>query len=344
MSQNKSFAPPPTIITAFYKLDLATQSTKSYKAKRTTQTYLEYFSFLSKLQNNFIIYTNEDIDSEIYAMRSLCGLESKTIIIHKDLESFDTKALDSIRKVFKDYNQAADRFDPEHPPHTSPEYNYLMYCKSFFVCDALHNPLTKPYLNEQILWLDFGYNFNGAMFVDSNEFDFILIPQAPLIDSKINLFCLGRKDNRALPHILLKGSENFLIGGCLYGSKEAWISFNECMQKALQAFVSFNIMDDDQKLYIWCVRNFPDIFNILYIDDWFNALFYFMEESKRKSVSTTKDSILRDSLLTFEQYQNQCQNIENTESSQKIAKKRNISRKIIDKIQNKIKKISKMKK
>ena len=65
-------------------------------------------------------------------MRSLCGLESKTIIIHKDLESFDTNALDSIRKVFKDYNQAADRFDPEHPPHTSTEYNYLMYCKSFF--------------------------------------------------------------------------------------------------------------------------------------------------------------------------------------------------------------------
>lgn len=83
------------------------------------------------MQNNFIIYTNEDIGLEIYAMRSLCGLESKTIIIHKDLESFDTNALDSIRKVFKEYNQAADRFDPEHPPHTSPEYNYLMYCKSF---------------------------------------------------------------------------------------------------------------------------------------------------------------------------------------------------------------------
>ena len=196
------------------------------------------------------------------------------------------------------------------------------------MCDALHNPLTKPYLNEQILWLDFGYNFNGAMFVDSSEFDFTLTPQAPLIDSKLNLFCLGRKDDRALPHILLKGSSNFLIGGCLYGSKNAWKNFNECMQKALQAFVSFNIMDDDQKLYIWCVRNFPDIFNILYIDDWFNALFYFMEESERKSVSTTKDSVLRDSLLIFEQYQN----IENTESSQKIAKKRNISRKIIDKI------------
>ena len=126
------------------------------------------------------------------------------------------------------------------------------------------------------------------MFVDSNEFDFTLIPQAPLIDSKLNLFCLGRKDDRALPHILLKGSENFLIGGCLYGSKEAWISFNECMQKALQAFVSFNIMDDDQKLYIWCVRNFPDIFNILYIDDWFNALFYFMENLSEKAFQLHK--------------------------------------------------------
>ena len=47
--------------------------------------------------------------------------------------------------------------------------------------------------------------------------------------------------------------------------------------------------------------------------------------------------MLRDSLLTFEQYQNQCQNIENAKSHQKIAKKRNIGRKIIDKkIQKKI--------
>ena len=292
--ENHNVTPPPptdiskypTIVTAYYKLNLASQSKKSYKAKRTTQTYLDYFSFWARVPNTFIIYTSEDIESEIYAMRERHGLRDKTIVIHKPLESFDERALDSIRKVFSDYDQASDRFDPEHPPHTSPEYNYLMYCKSFFVCDAIANPLTQGHNLEQILWLDFGYNLGGNTYTKSEEFDFPFVPQPPLQDSKLNFFALGIADNRALPHILLRGTNHYITGGCMYGNRQAWIKFNAHIQEALKAFVSFNIIDDDQKLFIWCVRNYAQDFHTLPLDDWFNALYYFMSESKRKSIST----------------------------------------------------------
>ena len=285
-TQNTPTQHLPIIVTAYYKLNLSTQSSNSYKAKRTTQTYLDYFSFWARVPNTFIIYTSEDIESEIYAMRERYGLRDKTIVIYKPLESFDSNALDSIRKTFKDYNQSSNRFDPEHPPHTSPEYNYLMYCKSFFVCDALSNPLTQGQNLEQILWLDFGYNLGGNTFLRSEEFDFPFVPQPPLQDSKLNFFALGATDTRALPHILLHGTEHYITGGCMYGGRQAWIKFNSHIQEALKAFVSFNIIDDDQKLFIWCVRNYSDDFYIATIDDWFYALYYFMTESRRKSITT----------------------------------------------------------
>ena len=305
-SSIKSDSPkePPTIVTAYYKLNLASQSKKSYKAKRTTQTYLDYFSFWARVPNTFIIYTSEDIESEIYAMRERHGLRDKTIVIHKPLESFDERALDSIRKVFGDYDQASDRFDPEHPPHTSPEYNYLMYCKSFFVCDAIANPLTQGHNLEQILWLDFGYNLGGNTYTKSEEFDFPFVPQdefsaelaAHNATHKLCFFGLGKPDNRHLPHILISGTEHFLTGCCMYGSKQSWLKFNAHMQEALRAFISFGIMDDDQKLCIWCVCNYPQDFHTLPLDDWFNALYYFMPESKRKNISTTRPSLLQESL------------------------------------------------
>ena len=295
---------PPTIITAYYKLDLAAQSKKSYKASRTTQTYLNFFRFWAGVPNTFIIYTSEDIESEIYAMREQHGLRDKTIVVRKELESFDAQALDSIRKVFSDFDQASARFDPEHPPHTSPEYNYLMYCKSFCVCDALSNPLTQGQNLEQILWLDFGYNLGGNTYTKSEEFDFYFTPQDEFIAElrahnawdKLCFFGLGAPDRRALAHILISGTAHFLTGCCMYGSKQAWLKFNAYMQEALRAFISFGIMDDDQKLSIWCVQNYPQDFHILPLDDWFNALYYFMPESKRKNISTTRPSLLQESL------------------------------------------------
>lgn len=310
-----------TIVSAFYKLNLHKQSTQSYKAERTSKTYLDYFSFNAGLKNKMIIYIDDiesdeslDMQKEIYALRAKHNLESKTLVIKKSLKSFASSEYDAIKECFKKYNQTKDRFDSIHPPHNSPEYDFLMYAKSFFVLDAI----SRSEASERILWLDFGFNFNGQRFIESSDFNFTLKPQRNLnidlelasrlnmdisdiaggggviqgmIDSKLNLFSLGKCDDRALAVILTQGTSNFLIGGCIYGNRAAWSAFNTAMQKALSAFLSFNTMDDDQKMYIWCVRNFPDIFNILPLDDWFYALFYFMDESKRKVVKTATPSI-----------------------------------------------------
>lgn len=314
-----------TIITAFYKLDLDKESTQSYKSNRSLQTYLDFFSFNAGLKNKFVIYCNDShVARQIYDIRARHNLESQTIIIEKPLESFAHKDLDSIKKVFREYNQTEQRFDTIHPPHTSPMYDYLMYCKSFFVLDSMQNEKSKDFIDSNLLWLDFGFNLGGGTFLDSSDFDFTLIPQrnmsyndellqqikqkqgieekqiTGLIDSKLNMFMLGRFDRRPLPLILINGTQNFIIGGLIYGNHHAWREFNMLMQKALKAFVGFNIIDDDQKMYIWCIRNFPELFNIVAIDDWFNSLFYFIPESKRKSIKVKKASIFGGKVVALE--------------------------------------------
>ena len=207
-----------TIITAYYKLDLAKTSAKSYKAKRTTADYLAFFSFWAGLKNDIVIYTDLDIENEIYAMRNARN-GGKTQIIKKSLLDFAPNDYEAIQGIFARFNQAHGRFDPTHPPHTSADYDYLMYLKSFFVCDYIRTNADNKAKN--FLWLDFGYNFNGYYYADSTQFDFELVPdsaiKSTLSQDKIHLFSLGAIDSYTLPHILMQGTEHFLIGNVMGG-------------------------------------------------------------------------------------------------------------------------------
>ncbi|MGX2982742.1 WlaTC/HtrL family glycosyltransferase [Helicobacter sp. 23-1045] len=207
-----------TIITAYYQLDLAKTSAQSYKAKRTTADYLAFFGFWAGVKNDIVIYTDLDIEDEIYAMRSARN-GGKTQIIKKSLLDFAIDDYEAIKGTFARFNQTQGRFDPTHPPHTSADYDYLMYCKSFFVCDFVRNHAESR--DGVFLWLDFGYNFNGFYFTDSTQFDFELAPDsaicATLAEDKIHLFSLGAIDSHTMPHILTHGTEHFLIGNVMGG-------------------------------------------------------------------------------------------------------------------------------
>lgn len=126
-----------TIITALYELNLNKTTQNSYKAKRTVSDYLEFFSFFIGLQNMIVIYTDSEIKDKILKMRKARNLGDKTLIIKKPLNDFAPKERKIIENTFAHYNQAIGRFDPTHPPHTSDEYNYLMFLKSFFVVDYI---------------------------------------------------------------------------------------------------------------------------------------------------------------------------------------------------------------
>ena len=143
-----------TIVTAFY--DIGRGGIKG--AERDCDKYIEYFSFWAGLKNRLIIYTSDEFKDKILAVRENLGLKDKTTLIIKELQSFDKEALSKMREVLANYNQSKGRKNPLNIECVSAEYDYVMYCKPFFVCDAIEKGLTS----DKMLWLDFGFNHGGS--------------------------------------------------------------------------------------------------------------------------------------------------------------------------------------
>lgn len=122
-------------------------------------------------------------------------------------------------------------------------------------------------------------------------------PDSTILESlkndKIHLFSLGKIDSNHLPHILINGTENFLVGNIWAGNTNAWRKFNMRMKEALYAFASFQIMDDDQKMYLWVARNYPNECAIYEVDGWFSGLFYFIPAYLREKIKVSTPSILQ---------------------------------------------------
>lgn len=85
------------------------------------------------------------------------------------------------------------------------------------------------------------------------------------------------------------------MGGLIYGKKEAWAKFKRHMKEALRAFLSMQIVDDDQILLLWCARNHPNSYNIILNDThhWFDALSFFIPPQIRQNL-THKDLTHKD--------------------------------------------------
>ncbi|TLD82670.1 protein YibB [Helicobacter sp. MIT 11-5569] len=252
-----------TIVTAFY--DIKRENLDDFKRDYTR--YYEYFAFWAGVKNPLIVYTTKEHEEAILKIRKAKGLESKTQVIIKPLESFDTSALEKIQKTFKDFDQTQGRKNPQNIECLSAEYCYLMYCKPYFVCDAIERGI----VSRQVLWLDFGYNHGGKFYQDSKQFDFLLTPQKNIEHDKINFFSIKDNEKDSIAEIYFNMNV-FLIGSLFSGNIQAWIALKEHFKKALEAFTSLNIFDDDQILLVWCYRNFPQNYHVIRTYEWFAAL------------------------------------------------------------------------
>lgn len=90
------------------------------------------------------------------------------------------------------------------------------------------------------------------------------------------------------------------MGNIWAGNTNAWRKFNMRIKEALYAFASFQIMDDDQKMYLWVARNYPNECAIYEVDGWFSGLFYFIPAYLREKIKVSTPSILQKEKLVVE--------------------------------------------
>ena len=103
-------------------------------------------------------------------------------------------------------------------------------------------------------------------------------------EKRINFFALKDKEEAHLAEIYYS-MEPFLIGGIIYGGRESWRKFRQNLSEALQVFLSFQIIDDDQILLLWCARNYPQNCHIVKTPDWFDSLSFFIPKELRQRLS-----------------------------------------------------------
>ncbi|EAH8517036.1 protein YibB, partial [Campylobacter jejuni] len=271
-----------TIVTAFY--DIGRKDIKNFE--RDNDKYLSYFEFLAGIKNKMIIYTQENIKEKILDTRKKHNLEDKTIIITKELQEFDEQGYKKIIDTFKDYNQGINRKNPNNIECISPMYCYLMYLKPFFVCDAIEEGLT----NENIMWLDFGFNHGGEFFIDKEQFNFLLEKQNGIDNDKINFFSIKDDDRQTLASIYFS-METFIMGGLIFANYKKWQIFKDDLKKSLDCFSSLGMIDDDQIMLLWCFRNYPQNYNAIRVYFWFDCLYYFIPQNIAKKLKINTNQI-----------------------------------------------------
>ncbi|HIF9959214.1 TPA: protein YibB [Campylobacter coli] len=260
-----------TIVTAFYNVGRTT---------RSNEQYLSYFDFWAGLKNKVIIYTTDDMKESILEIRKKHNLEDKTIIITKDLKEFDEQSLEKIKDTFNRYDQTLNRKNPRNIECNNPLYCYLMYLKPFFVVDAIERNLT----GENVMWLDFGFNHGDEFFTNRAQFNFLLEKQKEIDNEKINFFSIKDEEKNTIPTVYYN-MEIFITGSIFYGNINSWKIFKQDFKECLQCFLSFNIVDDDQIMLLYCTRNNSSNYKIIRTYEWFGSLFFFTPNNIKQQIS-----------------------------------------------------------
>lgn len=228
--------------------------------KRTDDQYFQYFRFWARIKNNLIVYASKEDLNAIMEIRKEFGLEKKTQIVEiNDIWSKEIDLLEAMRRV-----EEKDEFKKMRlrglDVSNQAKYNYLMLMKYWCLQDAakIRNP------DEQIAWIDFGYNHGGEVLVNEEDFDFEWKHEFP---DKINLFTL--KDP-ALEYGLAKlmMMTDSIMGMLLVlRAKYCKALYQFCIE-AMWGLISLDCMDDDQMLLRMSYIRHPEYFELFY-SNWF---------------------------------------------------------------------------
>lgn len=246
-----------TIVTAIF--DIGRNNWQ--EMNRNLDKYVDYFAFWARLRNKVIIYTDQATSEKILKIRDQFNLRDRTeIVVVEDIKTCDNDIYNKIKTAMA--NKISRNFHryPNHPEANSPDYNYLMLMKSYFVADAVNRKLADG----MIAWMDFGYNHGGETYTNPEEFDYLWQYE---FDEKINLFALRPLEDKPIFHIV-KSMDVYISGGLIIAPDYMWESFWQRCRESMVHLTACGLADDDQTILLMAYRQHPEMFAIHYIEDW----------------------------------------------------------------------------
>ena len=240
-----------SIVTAFFDLNRGGWASSTIGRN----DYLNHFAFWAKLRNHVVVYTDSNMASQVRKVRERYGLLDLTnIIVVDDYSKLDTELLQSIKFAMHRKNVREFHLKPNNPESWSPEYNYVMLLKSWCVCDAIK----KGLVDGMVAWLDFGFNKSGALYIDSDDFDF---EWKINLSNKVHYFTVNKMDDIAIYEIIQR-MDTYIQGGSFIAPATICPHLWDLMRSSMFELNSCGLCDDDQVLMLMAYRKEPDLFEI----------------------------------------------------------------------------------
>lgn len=250
-----------TLVTDFF--DIGRGTDKNSELRRTASKYLEEFKRWARIRNHLIVYTDPSSAKEILKIRKDYGLLEKTTIVEiEDLFGLEPELFAKMERISKDQAFLNFRYLPEASSN-NPKYDYLWMMKYYFMNDAYQRGL----LNENVAWIDFGFDHGGITYYDENDYDFTWEYD---FGGKIHIFCLNDPDTVSCVTTLQYQPD--CVMGCMYGlSREMVPVFWKTVREAMEALLMLECVDDDQELVLMAYKKYPEYFTV-HVTGWQMAL------------------------------------------------------------------------
>jgi protein YibB len=249
-----------SIVTAFFDIgrgEWTPDKGLPHYLHRTTDTYLERFSHLAKLENDITIFTTDDLK---YKVLDICkDRMDRTNILPIDVKEYFAAMRDSIIKVQKspEFQNKVNPQQAKNPEYWNPDYVLVTNLKAHFTDIAVQEGYTK---NDLVAWIDFGYCRSEKNIPDSKLWSYDFDP------TKIHLFNYKSCDNVAIEQAVLN-NDVYILGAKVVAHKDMWPKMSNLMNESFVDLQNKNLVDDDQGLWLQSYIKEPESFELHKIPD-----------------------------------------------------------------------------
>lgn len=249
-----------SIVTAFFDIgrgDWTPDKGLPHYLQRSTDTYLERFSHLAKLENDITIFTSDDLK---YKVIEICkDRMDRTNIVPMDPYGYFSPMKDLITKTQND-PKFKERVNPQqvrNPEYWNPDYVLVTNLKAYFTNMAIKYDYVR---NDMVAWIDFGYCRSDKNIPSSKVWDYDFDP------TKIHMFNYKDYDNKPIEHAVLN-NDVYILGAKVVAHKTLWPKMSDLMTQSFLDLQEKGLVDDDQGLWLQSYIKEPEAFELHRIPD-----------------------------------------------------------------------------
>ena len=244
-----------SIVTAFFDIgrgDWTPDKGLPHYLQRTTDTYIERFGHLAKLNNELVVFTSQDLVDKI---KEKCADRSATThIIAIDFHNQFQEQREVISRIQKDPNfqKMISPQQVKNPEYWSADYVLVNYLKTFFVEYAIKENFAS---NDLVAWMDFGYCRDASTLNAKTEWSY------DFAEDKVHFFDYKDYNGQPIQNIIANNDVH-ILGAKIVANRNLWPKLRELISGAFKNLTDANLIDDDQTLMLLATLYQPDLFEL----------------------------------------------------------------------------------